>query len=68
MTNVLATPSSVQKLPVAVVVEPTVVAAVVAYSADFVVAVVAAVASAHLQPSKNLLRHRCSPTKLEKQD
>ena len=34
------------KLPVAVVVEPTVVAAVVAYSADFVVAVVAAVASA----------------------
>ena len=46
MTNVLATPSRVQKLPVAVVVEPTVVAAVVAYSADFVVAVVAAVASA----------------------
>mgnify|MGYP006903767423 CR=1 FL=1 len=33
-------------LPAAVVVEPTVVAAVVAYSADFVVAVVAAVASA----------------------
>ena len=43
MTNVLI---KVVILPAAAVVEPTVVAAVVAYSADFVVAVVAAVASA----------------------